>query len=61
MSDCSWCAAEQGLKTTDSPSICERHMALLLQQSADRQREREDQLGADNAGDEHGRSVSLVQ
>lgn len=49
MSDCSWCAAEQGLKTTDSPSICERHMALLLQQSEDRQREREGQKGQEVA------------
>ncbi len=43
MSDCSWCAAELGLETTESPSICERHLALLLAQSEERKHEREEQ------------------
>jgi hypothetical protein len=34
--DCSWCAAESGAPTTDSPSICARHSQQLQQQSAER-------------------------
>ncbi len=37
MNDCSWCAQEAGESATDSPGICERHMQMLLEQSAARQ------------------------
>jgi len=40
--DCSWCCAERGEPCTDSPGICERHKAMLLQQSEERKREREE-------------------
>jgi hypothetical protein len=42
MCDCSWCAAEQGLETTDSPGICDHHLAQLLQEAEERKREREE-------------------
>lgn len=35
--DCSWCAIEQCAPVTDSPTICQHHTDLLLQQSAARQ------------------------
>ena len=41
MNDCSWCAEEKGESTTDSPTICPHHEALLLQQLAARQEKRE--------------------
>jgi hypothetical protein len=37
MNDCSWCADEQGVTPTASPTICPRHEALLLEQLAARQ------------------------
>ena len=40
MNDCSWCADERGEQATDSPTICARHEALLLEQLAARQQAR---------------------
>jgi hypothetical protein len=40
--DCSWCAAEINAPTTDSPDICDRHVWLLQQQSAQRQAAKHD-------------------
>ncbi len=37
MNDCSWCAAEAGVESTASPTICPRHEAMLLQQQEVRQ------------------------
>ena len=34
--DCSWCAAEQGTPTTESPDICAYHAALVMQQAQQR-------------------------
>lgn len=41
MNDCSWCAAEQGLVATDSPTICARHEAEIMRQLAERQAAKE--------------------
>jgi len=37
MKKSSWCAKQQGLEPTTSPSICAMHEAMLLQQQAARQ------------------------
>ena len=42
MCDCSWCAAETGQQTTDSPTICAYHEALLLQQQEERKAQKEE-------------------
>jgi hypothetical protein len=39
--DCSWCAAEQGKASTDSPDICTYHSSLMIQQSQERQAARQ--------------------
>jgi hypothetical protein len=39
--DCSWCAAEQNQPTTESPTICPHHEAIVLQQVQERRTERQ--------------------
>ncbi len=53
MNDCSWCAQEAGEQPTDSPTICARHEALLLEQLAARQAARSAKQD-DTTGEYHG-------
>jgi hypothetical protein len=59
--DCSWCAAEQGAPTTDSPDICSYHSERIQQQSAERHALRHDIQANHKLGQVARRNESLSE